>query len=107
MKSDALEPGEANRSLVILTLDTQLAVKCKSGKRFLGCVCESVLVQICRQLTETSHHRNITIHPFNVIVLEDFQIKLFEVIDKKNIKWLENRLFYFSGIEGGPKNEKG
>ena len=79
----------------------------KSEKRFSGSVCESVLVQICRQLTVTSHLRNITIHPYNVIVLEDFQVRLFEVIDKKNKDWIQRRLFFYSRIESGPIDKKG
>ena len=81
-------------------------MKCKSGKRFLGSVCASVLVQICRQLTETPAHRDITIHPMNVIVLEDFQVRLLDLVDKKHKYWGERRLFFYSGIEGGPIDEK-
>ena len=107
MKADALEPGKANQNLAALSLASQLEMKCKSGKRFLGSVCASVLVQICRQLTETPAHRDITIHPMNVIVLEDFQVRLLDLVDKKHKNWVERRLFFYSGIEGGPLNEKG
>ena len=57
---------------------------------------KSVLVQVCQQLMSDDKNKEIPLHPFHLMVLDDFEIKIVPLTGKQEMPWALFAKYYMS-----------
>ena len=91
MKSLQLSPGypKTLAKLALISLDSQIKGKLKSKKPFSVGLIKIVLLQVCLTLVESKQHKNTPINPFNILILDNFELQIARLRNKTDEKYGE------------------